>query len=148
MPESAIQVRARGNFLDVEALYQGIVDIRSAAWVDSEALLMMANSLEAALSELPVYDPNTGQALAQVRSFWGAQTPAKQVAVYFRRAATLPGAIASELAGAWSAFDTKILKPAELAAGITQRPQRTGTPSFTGVPTPQTGPQRRGRRSA
>lgn len=137
MADSAIQIMARGDFLDVEALHRGIQDIRSAAFVDVEALLMMAASLEAELSLLPVYDPNTGQAMAQTRGIFGGGSPARQIAAYFRRAAHLPGAIASELAGAWSAFDNKILKPAEQVAGQPAAARKAGgQSSFTGVPEP------------
>lgn len=139
MADSAIQVMARGDFCDVEALHKGIQDIRSAAFIDIEALLLMASTLEAALGELPIYDPNTGQPMAQTRGIFGGNSnaPARQVAAYFRRAAYLPGAIASELAGAWAAFDNKILKPAEQAAGRPAPARKAaGTPSFRGVPEP------------
>lgn len=136
MADSAIQIMARGDFCDVEALHKGIQDIRSASFVDTEALLMMASTLEAALAELPIYDPNTGQAMAQQRGIFGGGSPARQIAAYFRRAAIMPGAIASELAGAWSAFDNKILKPAEQAAGQPARARSAGRTSFTGVPEP------------
>ena len=133
---SEIIVMARGNFQDVEGLHRGIEAIRKEQWMATEALLMMASSLELSLSELPVYDTN-GNLVTRGRSVFGNETPARKVAAYFRRAAIAPSVIASELLGAWSAFENKILRPAENAAGVSQRPGTIpGRPTFTGVPEP------------
>jgi hypothetical protein len=126
---SEILVMARGDFLSVEALYQGITKIRQEQWQCVEALLTIGGTLELALGKLTIYDPSTGAPLPPR----AALKYARQVGAHFKRAAVGPGLVSGELDAAWKSFDKNFKQPAEQAARVP--PTQPGG-NFTGLPAP------------